>query len=804
MGRNMFQTWVKNWVRFLSRFYWIILLICILGTALSVPRVVQLFKNISTDPIDLLPKNYTSVKNLLALRDKMKLKKTFAVVFETENPEAIHRLLADLKPYMEKSPLVGRAMIQKPGYDFFDENKFLFLSLDELQELKSKIDRRIQKEKLGNLYVSFEESEDEPVDLQSLENKYRSEYGISGENGAYYVSPDGKIYSAFIESGKANLSLNEEKKFQEEVRKLVTDFPVKQYDPNVKVLFASSARMMEYDALIRDLKLAGMISLFLIFTPLLIRFRNPAYVALIFLPLMAGIPLGLAASTLFISKLNVTTSFLFAILGGLGVETGIHLFSRFYENRRQGETLEESLVDLFQNQFSPVFTAVASLVLTFLLMMFSDFRGFSEFGLISGVGLIVIFVLYFTFFPALLVFASRIGFLKIGQEMKEFKSKFAFSPSWVRSLLWIFSLFTVFSIAIAPRIGFEFNAKKIRADSPEFREAKQKQKSTSANRLNYPAVILIENEEQAKAIEVAVKEKIKNTPNTLLQKVSSIYTLVPNQQAEKLQELKQIEALLEDDTVRLVKGDKQEKLQRFLRELKRSHGVLAEQVPQELKDMFLGDASKPGTLLMVFAKPKIELDNGKNAIQFAEELRTIETPLGTFHPTSDAIVYADVLQTMFRDSKKILITSILSVMLFVWLEFRQWRKTLMVMASILTGLIWVFGVMWLLHLKLNLYNIVMIPAIMGMSIDNSIHLYHRYEELGKGSLSKVLSTTGVSALLASCTNASGFIGMVFCMHGGLRSMGNMALIGLATCLLSTLLYFPAFLDYLEKRKKSAA
>lgn len=799
----MFQSFVRNWVRFLSRFYWIILILCVVGTAFSIPRVIHLFKNISTDPIDLLPQDHISVKNLLALRDKMKPKRAFIVLFETENPEAIRRLLADLKPVLEQSSWVSRAMIQKPGYGFFDENKFLFLNLDELQELKTKIDRRIQKEKLGSLYVSLEEDNDQAVDLQSLENQYRLEYGISGDNGAYYASPNGKMYSIFIESKKSNLSLNEERSFQAEIRHIMADFPVKQYDSNVKVSFAGTTRIMEYEALMRDLKLAGMISLFLIFTPLLIRFRRPTYIALIFLPLAAGIPLGLAASTLFVSKLNVTTSFLFAILGGLGVESGIHLFSRFYEKRREGKSLEESLIDLFQNQFSPIFTAVASLVLTFLLMMFSDFRGFSEFGLISGIGLTVIFILYFTFFPALLIFTSRIRLLKIGSEMKEFESKFAFSPAWVRSLLWTFGLFTLFSIAVMPRVGFEYDSKKIRADTPESRETKQKQKLTTGYRINSPAVVLIENEEQYRAIEKAIQEKIKANPNTLLYRVSSLYSLVPDQQNEKLEEIKQIEALLDDDTIKLVKGDKREKLQRFLQELKRSHKVLADQVPQELKDMFLGDTTKPGNLLMIFAKPKVELDNGKNAIQFADELRSIETPAGIFYPTSDAIMYADVLKTMFRDSKKVLITSILSIMFFVWLEFRQWRKTLIVMLSILIGLVWVFGVMWLLRFKLNLYNMVMIPAIMGMSIDNSIHLYHRYEELGKGSLSKVLSTTGVSALLASCTNASGFIGMVFCVHGGLRSMGNMALIGLATCLISTLLFFPVFLDYLEKRKKNS-
>jgi predicted RND superfamily exporter protein len=136
------------------------------------------------------------------------------------------------------------------------------------------------------------------------------------------------------------------------------------------------------------------------------------------------------------------------------------------------------------------------------------------------------------------------------------------------------------------------------------------------------------------------------------------------------------------------------------------------------------------------------------------------------------------------------------------LNFRSWKKTTLILYSIFAGVLWVTGIMFLLGIRFNLYNMVMIPAIMGMSIDNSIHIYHRYEELGPGSLGRVLGSTGISAMLASMTNAAGFIGLVFCTHGGLRSMGTIVLLGLATCLITTLVYLPMILELFEGRKKA--
>ncbi|KAB2838955.1 MMPL family transporter, partial [bacterium] len=224
--------------------------------------------------------------------------------------------------------------------------------------------------------------------------------------------------------------------------------------------------------------------------------------------------------------------------------------------------------------------------------------------------------------------------------------------------------------------------------------------------------------------------------------------------------------------------------------------------PEEIVERFTGDPGIPGSLMLILPKPRLELDDGRNALAFEKEIGRIKTPLGEFQASSDAIIFAEVLKTMFRDSKKVLVISVLSVFFFVLLDFRSLRKSLLVMFSILAGVFWVFGVMYLSGTKLNLYNMVMIPAVMGMSIDNSIHVFHRYEELGRGSLSKVLSTTGISAMLASFTNAAGFFGLVFCTHGGLKSMGIVASIGLGTCLITTLLYLPMILQFLEERKKS--
>ncbi|MDL1872718.1 hypothetical protein FBR05_11000, partial [Deltaproteobacteria bacterium PRO3] len=154
------KAFFRGLVRFLLKYYWLVILLALASAGFSYPRMIHLFKTISTDPIDLLPQDYPSVQTLLKIRDKLKPKKSFGVVLESSDAEAIQRALYDLKARFERLPEVGRALVTKPGYAFFDKHKLLYLELEDLKEIRERVRRKIQQEKLGPLYISFDEEGD--------------------------------------------------------------------------------------------------------------------------------------------------------------------------------------------------------------------------------------------------------------------------------------------------------------------------------------------------------------------------------------------------------------------------------------------------------------------------------------------------------------------------------------------------------------------------------------------------------------------------------------------------------------------
>ncbi len=56
----------------------------------------------------------------------------------------------------------------------------------------------------------------------------------------------------------------------------------------------------------------------------------------------------------------------------------------------------------------------------------------------------------------------------------------------------------------------------------------------------------------------------------------------------------------------------------------------------------------------------------------------------------------------------------------------------------------------------NFYNLVVLPAILGIGEDNGVHLASRYREEGERSMWDVLSSTGQHVTIGSLTTMLGF------------------------------------------------
>ncbi len=222
-------------------------------------------------------------------------------------------------------------------------------------------------------------------------------------------------------------------------------------------------------------------------------------------------------------------------------------------------------------------------------------------------------------------------------------------------------------------------------------------------------------------------------------------------------------------------------------------------MPEYLRKQFTSKSGEFGNFVIIY--PSVGLSDGRNSMAFSDDVGTIVTADGrTYHAGSTSLVAADMLRLMQSEAPWMVLATFIIVTLLMFVNFGSFRWGLLALVPLMVGVLWMLLLMELLGLKLNFYNLVVLPAVLGIGNDAGVHLVHRYREEGFNSIRYVIRTTGEHVSMGSITTMIGFAGLLLSFHPGLRSIGQLAVVGIGTTLLSALLFLPALLQWLEDRQ----
>jgi hypothetical protein len=202
-------------------------------------------------------------------------------------------------------------------------------------------------------------------------------------------------------------------------------------------------------------------------------------------------------------------------------------------------------------------------------------------------------------------------------------------------------------------------------------------------------------------------------------------------------------------------------------------------------------------------------DNGTSVLtSWAEQARDIVRALREAHidapMLSENWVAGEIFERIARDARFLFIGTFASVFFILLIDFRRLGATLYVLGSVALGVLSIAGAMWVTGLQLNFMNATILPVCVAISLDNAIHVYHRWREGGPGSIPIVLRQTTVANALSSATNLFGFGALVVTHHEGLRSVAYLAACGVGLTYLSTTIWFPLMLQTVDTWRLSRA
>jgi len=788
---------------------------------------------IDTDIANLLPKNNPHVIALNELRD--------TIGGETEMDVAIG------SPDFETNLQFARDLIQRSmeltdprtGNLYFNRVEFrkdteilrdyaLYLATDdELNELIWYLEDEIENAKIeaNPFFVDFGFEDDEETERSNVD-RFQDVYDelIPSE---YALNADSTVLSIkFYPSGsKSDLSFL--RRMFDDYGSLIDELQPDTYHSEMQVLYGGRLKrhLTEIESITNDVFSSfstGISSVLLLvmlyfFIKKYVNYkrgsdtdrnhtlwshivRMPVSIVVIGVPLLLSLTYTFGITYLVFGTLNTMTSVLFVILFGLGIDYGIHFYARYLERRSMGEEVLMALLFTYDSTGSAILTSAITTSVALFVLVFADFRGFSEFGFISSLGILLAYSCMIFVLPAIITIFERFGFILVNRNIAadhaiQVSKRYPFSRTLVVSGLAIVLLV----IGLNTYLSFEYDFGKLEPEFEEYEAFRAFAGASSTGSRRNPAYIIASNDDQVRYIvdEIRARKQFKSDESTILdvEALQERFPQTADEELEKLRQISQVRLLLQDPFIRDQKSTDLDRLRRASRVNK---PLDLDELPDFIRDRYLTKDGEIGRFVTIY--PSVGLSDGRNSISFKNEIASVVTPDGNeFFAASTSIAAAEMLELMQSESPYMVTATFIMIFLLVNIAFRSLRWSIIAMIPLLVGLAWTFAIMIIFNIHFNFYNLVVLPAILGIGNDNGVHLAARYLEEGRNSMWSVLKSTGQHISIGSLTTMMGFAGLLFTSHPGLYSIGLLAVTGIGMTLFSAVTFLPALIQWLEDK-----
>jgi len=215
-------------------------------------------------------------------------------------------------------------------------------------------------------------------------------------------------------------------------------------------------------------------------------------------------------------------------------------------------------------------------------------------------------------------------------------------------------------------------------------------------------------------------------------------------------------------------------------------------VPDRIKNRYINEK---GDKYLVTIYGKEQVWDFEYLKRFSEQLERVDPKI-----TGTPPMFLKLIRCIGRDGLRATILTVFIVLLLLWVDFRSFRMALLGIIPLLAGGIWMIGLLKTFGLMMTFMNVMGIPMIVGIGIDDGVHLLHRYRIEGLRKTPIVLKSTGKAILLTSLTTMAGFGALMAGSYRAFISLGALLMTGVGSCFITTVLILPAIIGLWQRKK----
>lgn len=555
--------------------------------------------------------------------------------------------------------------------------------------------------------------------------------------------------------------------------------------------------------------------------------------------LLVGLALTAGFAAIAVGHLNVISVAFAALYIGLGIDFAIHINLHY----RSGLVKNQSNIEAIKNALHSVgfslFLCALTTSIGFFAFIPTDYKGVSELGMISGVSMFIGLAVSMLVLPALLtIFKPKQTQAFVTPVKPSFIQTLAVHKKIIRSSAVVMAIACLFVI---PSISFNSDLIDMRnpasATVMTFKDLLQSKTDSPY------ALYALSSDQQAMQ---HTQDKLEQLPSVY--RTISLQSLIATDQDDKLSTIEELTLILgpqlsqfnprltASDTVVVLsqfnatltsvlenKNTRinpqvllelssninkflvameqfpepillQQKLDNSLLSLlpytinRLSQGLNAypfglSDIPDDLRLQWLS----PNGIYRIMIMPEKNLNIPANLKQFVEQVQSVE-------PTAVGLPVGELAsgKAVVGAFQQAFISAFVMISLLLLLMLKSIKKTLLVIGPLLLAGLLTCTANVFLGIPFNFANIIALPLLLGMGVDNGIHMMHCLYADFEGSQHLLQTSAARGVIFSSMTTMSSFISLALIPHFGISSMGITLAVGISFTLFCTLFILPAF------------
>ena len=253
--------------------------------------------------------------------------------------------------------------------------------------------------------------------------------------------------------------------------------------------------------------------------------------------------------------------------------------------------------------------------------------------------------------------------------------------------------------------------------------------------------------------------------------------------ANKTQKIEEIQALIQKNKEFTAQLDQTILL--YIQWAEQATPATLQNMPEYLKNRFYLRNGELAPLLLVYSKTS--LSSGEESMRYLKSSGVLRASDGQeFVAASTQLIAASVLERLMSDTQFLTIVPFGMLFLIVLLLYRNVGYTLLALSPLVVTFMVLLAINSFWTIPLHVYNVVILPIVIGVSIDNGIHLVHSIRAHGQKFARPFVQQTYPVLVSCSFTTVLGFVGLLFVNHPGLVDMGGLAIGAITISVLVTL------------------